>query len=45
MLAGAALSFVVTSYMAIPTFAIWGVLFFKDVHIDAHKAFGKYLLK
>lgn len=45
MLTGAALSFVVTSYMAISTFAIWGVLFFKDVHIDAHKAFGKYLLK
>ena len=45
MLVGAALSFVATSYMAIPTFAIWGVLFFKDVHIDAHKAFEKYLLK
>ena len=30
---------------AIPTFIIWGFLFFKDTHMDPHKAFDKYLLK
>lgn len=45
MFIGAVLSYFVTSYMAVPAFIIWGILFFKDVHLDAHKAFEKYLLK
>ena len=45
MLAGMVLSYVFTSYMAIPTFIIWCILFFKDTHIDVNKAFDKYLLK
>ena len=32
-------------YMAIPTYIIWLVLFFREVHFDNHKAFKKYLLK
>lgn len=43
MLAGAVLSYLVTSYMAIGAYLIWGILFFKDVHMDARKAFAKYL--
>ena len=45
MFIGAVLSYFVTSYMAVPAFIIWGILFFKEVHLDAHKAFEKYLLK
>ncbi len=45
MLAGALLSYFLTSYMAIPTYIIWLVLFFREVHLDNHKAFEKYLLK
>ena len=44
MLVGTLLSFFITPYMAVPTFVIWLVLFFKDAHIDPHKAFEKYLL-
>ena len=32
-------------YIAIPTYIIWLVLFFREVHFDNHKAFEKYLLK
>ena len=45
MLAGALLSCFLTPYMAIPTYIIWLVLFFREVHFDNHKAFKKYLLK
>ena len=45
MLAGATLSCFLTPYMAIPTYIIWLVLFFREVHFDNHKAFKKYLLK
>ena len=45
MLVGALLSCFLTPYMAIPTYIIWLVLFFKEVHLDSHKAFEKYLLK
>ena len=45
MLAGATLSCLLTPYMAIPTYIIWLVLFFREVHFDNHKAFEKYLLK
>lgn len=31
--------------MAIPAFLIWIILFFKEVRLDPHKAFEKYLLK
>lgn len=43
MFVGAILSYVLSPYMAIPAFLIWLILFFKDVHFDAHKAFEKYL--
>ena len=45
MLIGTVLSFIISPYMAIPTFIIWSFLFFKDTHMDPHKAFDKYLLK
>lgn len=45
MLIGAILCIFLGPYMAIPSFAIWLVLFFNDVHMDAHKAFEKYLIK
>ena len=45
MAAGAVLSYVINSYMAIPAFLVWLVLFFMEVHIDNHKAFEKYLKK
>lgn len=37
----AALSYFLTRYMAIPTTALWLVLFFKEVRLDTHKAFDK----
>lgn len=45
MLAGALLSLILTPYLAIAAYLIWGFFFFKDVHFDPHKAFEKYLLK
>ena len=45
MLVGAIVSCFLTPYMAIPTYIIWLVLFFREVHFDNHKAFKKYLLK
>ncbi len=45
MFIGAVLCYFVTSYMAIPAFIIWVIMFFKEVHFDTHKAFEKYLLK
>lgn len=42
---GATLSYFITSYIAIPTFLVWLFLFFKDVHLDAYKAFDKYRIK
>lgn len=45
MTAGAVLSCFLTPYMSVAAYVVWGVLFFKDVHLDAHKAFEKYLLK
>lgn len=45
MLAGALLSYFLTPYMAIAAYVVWGILFFKDVHFDEHKAFEKYLMK
>ena len=42
---GAILSYLVSDYIAIPTYMIWAILFFKSVHLDAEKAFEKYLIK
>lgn len=39
MVIGAIFSWVLSPYMAIPAYLIWLVLFFKDVHFDAKKAF------
>lgn len=41
--AGAALT-LVNQYLAIPVFLLWLYWFFKDVHFDIEKAFGKYRL-
>ena len=45
MLTGALLSYFLTPYFAVPTYIIWLVMFFKEVHFDNHKAFEKYLFK
>ena len=42
---GAVLSNFISSYIAIPTYIIWAIIFFKSVHLDAEKAFEKYLIK
>ena len=42
---GAILSYFISDYIAIPTYVIWGIVFFKSVHLDAEKAFEKYLIK
>ena len=42
---GAILSYFISTLIAIPTYIIWGILFFKSVHLDAEKAFEKYLIK
>lgn len=44
MLIGAITSLLWT-YCAIVAYFVWGFFFFKEVHLDAHKAFRKYLLK
>lgn len=41
---GALLSYGISSYMALVSFAVWLLLFLKDVHLDAKKAFEKYKL-
>lgn len=40
--AGAAASSFVNAYCAVIAFAVWLVLLFKNVHLDAEKAFKKY---
>lgn len=42
---GAILSYFISTLIAIPTYVLWGILFFKSVHLDAEKAFEKYLIK
>lgn len=39
---GAFLSYCISKYCAIIAFHIWIILFFKEVHINSEKAFGKY---
>lgn len=40
--AGALLSVLFHGYMGAAALVIWLVLFFREVHFDAHKAFEKY---
>lgn len=42
ILLGAILSFFFSKYYAIISILIWIILFFKNVHLDPDKAFGKY---
>lgn len=42
---GAILSYFISAIIAIPTYVLWGILFFKSVHLDAEKALEKYLIK
>ena len=42
---GAILSYFISAIIAIPTYVIWGIVFFKSVRLDAEKAFEKYLIK
>lgn len=39
---GAILAYYISQYIAIAAFTIWLIVFFKDVHLDEEKAFGKY---
>lgn len=39
---GAILSYFISQQIAIAAFIVWLVVFFKDVHLDEEKAFGKY---
>lgn len=41
----AILSYLISAIIAIPTYVIWGIVFFKSVHLDGEKAFEKYLIK
>lgn len=41
---GAILSYFLSAYIAIPTYIIWAIVFFKSVHLDVEKAFEKYLI-
>lgn len=40
---GAILSYFISAVISIPTYIIWAIVFFKSVHLDAEKAFEKYL--
>lgn len=42
---GSILSLLFSPIFSILTFGLWLVLFFKEVHFDDEKAFGKYKLK
>lgn len=37
-------SYLLSPYIAIVSFVLWFILFFKDVHFDTEKAFGRYRL-
>lgn len=39
---GAILAYYISQYAAIIAFIIWLIVFFKDVHLNEEKAFGKY---
>jgi hypothetical protein len=42
---GSVLAYCITQYIAIISVVVWLVVFFKDVHLDSKKAFGKYKMK
>lgn len=42
LFSGAILAYFVSDYCAIIAIVIWLIIFFKDVHINSEKAFGKY---
>lgn len=42
---GSILSYFISAMIAIPTYMIWGIFFFKSIHLDAEKAFEKYLIR
>lgn len=42
---GGIFSYLVSSYAAIAAGVLWLILFFKEVHFDTDKAFGKYRLQ
>ena len=42
---GAILSYFISAIIAIPTYVIWGIVFFKSVHLYGEKAFEKYMIK
>lgn len=44
MLLGAAASWWLSGYAAIAAYGVWLILFFRDVHWDAEKAYEKYKL-
>lgn len=39
---GAVMSYFISRYAAIVAFVVWLIIFFKNVHLDEEKAFGKY---
>ena len=42
LLIGAIGSYYISSYCSVLAFVIWLIIFFKDIHLDEEKAFGKY---
>lgn len=42
LLLGALGSYYISQYCSVIAFVIWLIIFFKDVHLDEEKAFGKY---
>ena len=45
LLLGALSSYYISQYCSVIVFVIWLIIFFKDVHLDEEKAFGKYKIK
>lgn len=41
---GAILSYFLSPFFSIISFVLWFILFFRDVHFDKEKAFGRYRL-
>ena len=41
---GAILSYYLSAYVAIVAILVWLILFFRNFHLDAEKAFEKYLI-
>ena len=42
---GAILSYLFSGYFAVAAFIVWLAVFFRNVHLDEEKAFGKYKIK